>query len=454
MSTADSTLRPRPEVGRPLPWHFPTAERTELPNGLTLLVVDLPGKALPTAQLLLDLPVAADPAGREGAAVLAAQCLDEGTSERDAEAFAEALEGLGASFYAQAGSDGLRAAVQAPVRNLQAALAFAAEAVQAPAFPESEVARLVASRLDAIEQERANPGTRARLAYRESAYVDGERARVPDGGSVASVRALDRDLVAALYAGRSHPSLATLVLAGDLGGVDPLELASVFDGWGAGSTADALDLAPARTVAGPRVVVVDKPGAVQTELLLGHPSVDRRHPDWSALTAVSWALGGTLTSRIDAVLREEKGYTYGMRAGLEPRRNGGTFAIHGSVDTPNTGAAVADLLRVLRTAVRDGFTDAERLSTADYLAGVAPLNYETPEAVAAHLLTVRGTGLPPGWLDAHLERLRTLTLEDMNRACAEQITPDAALLVAVGDASVIAGPLGDCGLGPVEVVSG
>lgn len=452
-SVPSADLRPRPEVGRPLEWTFPAATRTVLDSGLTLLVVDLPGKALPTAQLLIDLPVSADPEGREGAAVLAGQALDEGTEVRDAEEFAEALEGLGASFYGSAGGDGLRAGVQAPVRQLAAAIELAAEALRVPAFPAGEISRLRASRLDNLEQERANPAARARMAYRSAAYAEGERSRISDGGDAVSVALLDRDLVAELYTARSHPALATLVLAGDLGGADPLALAAAFDGWGRGRPApEPATVRPAKTVDGARVIIVDKPGAVQTELLLGHPSIDRLHPDWAAMMAVAWTLGGTLTSRIDTVLREEKGYTYGMRAGMEPRRNGATFSVHGSVDTANTGAAVDDLVRVLRTAVEGGFTDAERLSTADYLAGVAPLNYETPEAVAAHLLMVQGMGLPEGWLDAHLARLRSLTLDDLNRTCAEHVRMDSALLVAVGDASVIAGPLRDAGLGEVEVV--
>lgn len=446
-----SALRPRPEVARPQLWRTPPVERTRLPSGMRVLSSALPGRGLAAAHLLLDLPTTADPQGSEGTAVLLAHCLDEGTADKDAVQFADALEGLGATFHAQAAHDGLRVEVVAPGEALPAALALLVEAVSAPSLPESEVERLVAARADAIRQSMASPGQRARIAFQEAWYAAGERAAVPDGGTLATVPGLRRADLSALYQQRADPGLGTLVLVGDLG-PDPAALAaSAVEGW----TPMTAARTPARAdVASPgrRVVVVDKPDAVQTQIHLGLPGVDRRSPEHAAVAVLAWALGGTLTSRIDQVLREEKGYTYGIRMQTVPRRRGGTLVVSGSVERDVTAAAVADLMGILEAASTGGFTTDEVQDCVDYLVGTAPLNYETADALAGHLVSAEAADLEPGWLDGHLGRLQQVGPDALTHLAGRLLEADDRVLVVVGAADVIAEPLRALGLGEMTVL--
>lgn len=446
-----TTLQPRPAVPRPQAWQLPPVERTRLASGLNVLTCPLPGRGLAAAQLLLDVPTLADPQGAEGTAVLLAHCLDEGTARRDAVEYADALEGLGATFHAQAAHDGLRIEVVAPGDRLPQALALLVEAACEPVFPEREVERLVASRVDAIRQALASPPQRARIAFQLAWYAAGERAALPDGGTLASVPSITRADLATLYQQRADPGLGTLALVGELG-PDAVRLAeAAVAGW----TPMTAARTPARVdqaSPGRRVVIVDKPDAVQTQIHLGLPGTDRRSPEHATASVLAWALGGTLTSRIDTLLREEKGYTYGIRMQAVPRRRGGTVVVSGSVERDVTTQGVADLMAVLDGAVTGGFAQDEVDGCVDYLVGTAPLNYETADSLAAHLVSSVAADLEPGWLDGHLQRLRAVTPDALVEMAQRVLSAEDRVLVLVGAAEVIAAPMGELGLGEVTVV--
>ena len=452
MTTA--TLQGRPVLGEPVRWHFPALDRDRLPNGLTVLGVHLPGKLVASAAVLVDLPVDSDPAGREGLAAVAASALSEGTDERDAEAFADALERQGASFDADAGYRGLSALLAVPVSRLEAGLGLLAEAVTRPAFGAPDVDRVVQRRLAQIDSTRSNPAGRAALEFTAALHQPGTRMAVPDGGTRETVAPITAADVAAGYAARAAAATSTLLVAGDLTGLDVSALAAAAFGDWTGAAAEPWTPTEPGPDTGHRAVIVDRPGSVQTQLVLGHSSADRRSPAWPAMTLAAYAVGGTLTSRIDAVLREEKGYTYGMRGRFEAHRRTGTFTVSGSVDTQNTPAALRDLDGILRVAVEGGLTPQEHAAARDYLVGVSPMRWETPGSVARQLISVVGNDLPVDWVDGFLDGMRAATLADLDAALRAQVRPADLLLVAVGEAATIADPLRDLGYGePVVLTS-
>lgn len=444
------TAPARPEVGEPRPWSFPTVQSSVLESGLRVLTCHVVGKAVATVEVVADLPVDCDPEGQEGLAVVAARCLDEGTAVHSADEFAAELERHGATFHASASYEGLSAAIDVPVSRLSSALPLLAEALRTPAFPESEVERVVAQRLDQITQDRANPAQRAAIELTAALHPSGSRFAVPMAGTAETVARVRHDAVRDAYA-RVGPATTTVVVAGDLTGVDATALVSTaFAGW-VGSDTPWTPTEPT-PVATPSVVVVDRPGSVQTQLVLGHAAVDRRHADWPAMVLGAYLLGGTLTSRIDMLLREEKGYTYGMRGAFQPNRRGGVFGVSGSVDTENTAPALEDLLGVLRLAVAEGVTSEEVEAARQYLVGVSPLRWETPGAVAGHLVTVVGNDLPLEWTDAYLAALRATTVDQVSAAIARHIHPESLTVVAVGDADTVVKACHAAGLPLAKVV--
>ena len=248
-----------------------------------------------------------------------------------------------------------------PQRHLATAAALVTEALAEPVFPEEEVRRILRNRLAEIEQERASSAHRAARELARTLWDPLDRASRPTAGSTESIGALTRDDLVEFHATRVGPQGATVVVAGDLTGVDVVGvLEATLGTWSAPRHRPVpRPVAPVPAPDAARVVVVDRPGSVQTEIAVGRPGPDRSTPDgWAPYPVLSFVLGGSPSARIDAVLREDKGYTYGIRSSFRPRVAGGSFVTSGSVRSEVTGEAVEILLGILDGA-RDGFTDAE-----------------------------------------------------------------------------------------------
>jgi predicted Zn-dependent peptidase len=452
VTASPADLRPRPELGSPVAWRFPDFAETTLGNGIRLLTLHRPGKQVATVAAVLDIPADSDPAGGEGTASIAARSLSEGTESLTVDEFADALERNGANFGADAGYSGLSATLDVPVSRLASALPLMCDAVTRPAFPPVEVERLTRQRLAEIVRERSNPPSRASVEFGAALHAPGTRRALPTAGSEATVSGLTVAGVAAHYGARASAATATVLVAGDLSGLDVEAL--VAEGFGAWTGAAAALWTPTEpaTVPGPRSVVVDRPDSVQTQIVIGHGAPDRRSPDWAAAALAAYAVGGALTSRIDAVLREEKGYTYGMRARFAPDRRGGTFTVSGSFDTQNTEPALDDLARILREAVAEGLRQDERDAASEYLAGVSPTRWETPESLVRQAATLVGCDLPVSWVNGYLTGLREATLDEVNAALRAHVRPDELVVVAVGAAAEITGPLERLGFGTPVVL--
>ena len=305
---------PRPGPGQATPWAFPIPERGALANGLTVLRCHRPGQQVVAVEICLDTPLDAEPDGLDGIATIMAKALSQGTGDHTAEEFAAELERCGATLDARADYMGGRVSLAVPVSRLPKALGLLAQAVRAPTFAGSEIQRLVRNRLDGIPLELAHPGRRAAKQLAQELFPASARMSRPRQGTEDTVARIDAPGVRAFYQARVRPTTATAVIVGDLTGVDlDAVLAGTLGGW-AGVSAEPLAVPPVTADDSGRVVIVDRPGAVQTQLLIGRTGPDRHDRAWPALVLGTYCLGGTLTSRLDRVLREEKGYTYGVRA--------------------------------------------------------------------------------------------------------------------------------------------
>ncbi|MFC4035017.1 M16 family metallopeptidase [Streptomyces polygonati] len=453
------TFHPQPQPGEPKPWAFPAPERSTLDNGLTLLTSHRPGRRVIAVEVLLSAPLAAEPAALEGVATIMARALSEGTDEHSAEEFAAELERCGASLSAHADHAAVRVSLEVPASRLDRALALLAEALRAPAFAEPEVKRLVANRLDEIPHELANPARRAAMALSKELYPASLRFSRPRQGTEETVRGIDAAAVRAFYQAHVRPSTTTAVVVGDFTGIDlPALLTGTLGRW----TGDRAEPRPRAAITSDdtaRVVIVDRPGAVQTQLLIGRTGPDRQDPVWAAQVLGTYCLGGTLTSRLDRVLREEKGYTYGVRAFAQVLLSSadGTgaalLAISGSVATEVTGPALADARQVIRTLAEGGLTEEERDVAVQNLVGVAPLRYETAAAVADTFADQVEQELPDDYQARLYARLAATGTVEATAAVVNAFPLDRMVVVLVGDAAAIADPVRELGIGPVSIVS-
>lgn len=453
-------FHPQPKGGAPKPWAFPAPERSQLDNGLTLLTSHRPGQQVVAVEVNLLAPLEAEPEGLDGIATIMARALSEGTDKHSAEEFAAELERCGATLDAHADHPGVRVSLEVPASRLPRALGLLADALRAPAFPDSEIERLVRNRLDEIPHELANPARRAAMALSKELFPATSRMSRPRQGTEETVTRIDAAAVRAFYDAHVRPATATAVVVGDFTGVDlQVALDDTLGAW-RGSTAEPLKPSAITADDTGRVVIVDRPGAVQTQLLIGRIGADRHDRVWPAQVLGTYCLGGTLTSRLDRVLREEKGYTYGVRAFGQVLRSSADgsgaamLAISGSVDTASTGPALQDLWQVLRTLAAEGLTDAERDVAVQNLVGVAPLKYETAAAVAGTLADQVEQHLPDDFQAQLYARLAQTGTVEATAAAVSAFPVDRLVTVLVGDAAQIAGPVKELGIGKVTVVSG
>lgn len=446
-----ATVQPRPDLGDPVAWAFPDVRTSVIGPGLTVHQLHMPGRGLVAVDLRLDAPITLDPAGREGLALITSRALDEGSSRRDGNDFAAALDRVGADLHTGAGTAGMRVSVDVPATTLPEALDLLAEAALDPVFPGREVDRLVAQRVDAIRQQLARPDQRIGIVERE-VLVDGHRCALPNGGTLDTVASIDRDAAATFHADHVMTGPATLVIVGDLSGIDVEQVAADRLAHFVEASRPSHAPTPLPVRSGPRVVVVDKPEAVQSQLLVSRPGPDRHEGSWAAARAAAYVLGGTLTSRLDMVLREEKGYTYGIRSRLVTYRRGGIAQLaNGSVDTPVTGDAVRLALQIIDTFAAEGPTQAELDAAVDYLVGVRPLALETPRALASEITRNLGDDLDPTHTDTELAALRDVTVDQVAEAAAAHLRADDTTVIAVGDADAIAADLEALGHADVDV---
>lgn len=442
----------RPPPAAPRAYRFPGFVRHRLENGLTAWLVPLPGRELVSAQLLTDAGAAAEEEAQGGIAALTAHLLVTGTRRLDAAAFAEETERLGIDVGSESGWDSARAGFSALGEHLEAGLALLAEMVRTPRLDPREFERLKAERLNEILQARADPGRLADESFIRELYAEGVPYGRPAGGLPEMIERLTVDDARSFHATRYAPDRAHLVLAGAFDSEAAFAaIERSLGGWRSiGTGHRSID---PRTRGGRRVVLVDRPGSVQSELRVGHLGIDRLDPRYFAASVMAALLGGVFGSRLNLRLREELGYTYGARCAFDPRRAAGPFLATAAVQTEVTVDALRELIGELER-IREAPPDERELAEVrDFLVGVFPLRFETTGGIAAAIEPMAIYGLPDDYWQTYRGRIESVDTGAVHDVARELVRPDEAVIVLTGDAARVRDDLERAALGPLEVVA-
>lgn len=439
----------RPSGLPPRPYAFPSVRRLRVEGG-EIVAAHLPGRAMAWAGLLLEAGALHDPAGLEGLARVTGGLLDEGSAHYTADEFGLAVERLGARWTWGHDWETQSVGVDVPVARLPQGVELLAEAVRRPAFTPHDVERFLADVAASMKQAWAQPGTRAQEAYRRCLFgPDGRYGRLLDGTPDSNARITGDDIRA--FHARRMTAPGTLLVAADLDAVDLAALGrAVFAG-----AAGPDDRAATPPIAGDppavRAFVVDRPGAVQSVLRIGHTGPSRATPDLVAIDLCVEVLGGSFTSRLNHRLREVKGYTYGAGASFAPGRRVGTFTVAASVHTEVTADAVVDALAEIRRMHEGGVMAEEFTATQAHTLGSMPIRLQTPRGIGARLREAVVHGLPDDHVTREYADVLAATAEDATRAAATYLRPDALTVVVEGDAAVVMPQLAAAGLEPTSV---
>lgn len=432
----------RPEVGAPARWRFGEPDHAWLDNGLQVLVCHRRGQHVASLCLSLDLPLGGEPDGLEGVATITQRCLDEGTVQHPGASFAEALEDIGAVLNGSVGYSASQLYADVPVAKLPQALALLAEVIRTPQFLATEIERHCELRLAEIDQLMASSASTAQLAFRRACIPGRFRASRMTGGAADSVSAITSAAVRTFHEHHYRPESATLIITGDLdhGVYEAVEAA--FGDWVVPSVGTPVHQHPTRRL--PHRWLIDRPGAVQADVRLGAFGIDRTDPRWADIQVATHVVGGAFLSRLNRVLREERGFTYGVHLVNQPMRDGGLLAVQGSFRTEVVAEAIrvaANLINLTEAPI----TDAEVVEAVSYHSGSAPLRYSTAQGVTQHLAALKAAGLTAEFIDANALALTQVTPTSATDALVELLPSKRLSLVVVGDATALRGPLADAG---------
>lgn len=395
-------------------------------GGVTAWLVE--DRSLPVLSLAWAWPggAALDPAGREGLSGLAAALLSEGAGPLSNVAFADALrnEGIGLGF--SGGRESFEGSLRALTPALPEALRLARLAMTEPRLEPASLARVKARAVLGARQQLETPAGLARRAFWEASFPAHPAGRLP---TPESLEAATREEIQAALARQLRAEGVILAAAGDtdaagLRGI----LRALFAPLPAGAPPAPPPLpAPARF----GVRVVEK-AAPQATLMFGQDGLRPTDADWEAFqVALRILAGGGFTSRLTRSVREERGLTYGIGAGLDLLFGRGIVV--GQVQTDN--ATAGEVWRLVREAwaamAAEGPTEAELREATAFLAGSLPLQFTDTRRTAGLLLGLRQAGRGPEWLADRARRLAALTQADVARA-ARRLDPDALSLAVAG----------------------
>ncbi len=427
----------------------PEVETSLLLNGLKVHAV--PKREIPLVNLYYIVPVGAetDPAGKAGLADLTAEMLTLGTRKRPAAQLAIDVDALGATLSAFSGWESTTLHLSGLSEDWEKLMELLLEIFTQPAFASQEFEQLRKRRLAALVQQKDESAVTADERFQEILF-QGSPYDHPVYGTLDSVSHLACEEAEEFYRQQFSSVGGFLVLVGNF----PVEgcfrwAEANFPSVGRVPPVRKKDFCPGDSARG-RTIFVDRPDLTQSQIRLGHMGIEHAHPDFLAFEVMNYALGaGGFSSRLMQKIRSERGYTYGIRASLEPRKNPGPFLISTFTPTATTFPCVQEILAVVRSFIAQGPTDQERSEAINFFTGSYPLKFETLSQIAQKIIQAEVNGLGLEYLSTYPGRVEAITREEMSQAAQKHLHPEEMLLLVVGRAEEFRGEFS--GLGGVEM---
>ena len=445
--TAQGYPKTPPAPGPLTPAPFPPFQDAVLPNGLRLLVVTSRKQPVVSVSLNFSAGSSFDPAGKEGLAAMTAGLLTKGAGTRSAEQVSEAIEGAGGTLNAGAGADFLSIGSTVLTTSLPLAFELIGDAVVRPSFSEKEMELLRTQTLSALQVQLTQPEAIADRAFRHALYGAHPYAK---SELPASLKANSRADLLAFHRARLRPGGALLVVAGDVTFAEARRLAlQSFRGWtGAAAPVAAFRAPPSR--AKTEIILVHRPGSVQSNLVVGNLTYLATDPRTYAAAVANQVLGGSASSRLFMTLREQKSWTYGAYSGYTRRKGIGSFSATTEVRTEVTDSALREILSQLTRIGTEAVPRAELDAAKGSITGSYPLSIESADQVASAVANARLYGLPPDYVQTYRVRIGAVTAAQALAVSAATIRPRAAAIVIVGDGAKVYERIKD--IAPVTIV--
>jgi zinc protease len=390
-----------------------------------------------------------EPAGKQSVASLTAALLSEGTKTRDAEALSNALQLLGTSVNASVAGESGSIGFRSTAAKFPATLEILADILVNPTFPDAGLERLRGQRLVQLTQARAQPAAIASRVFPRVVYGSAH----PYGRVVTeeSLKAVTRADLVAFHKAYYQPGRALITVVGDTTAatVKPV-IEKALIAWTKGGERPSFTFPAVAEPKATTIFLVDKPGAAQSTFAIGRPGPPRNTPDYYALQVMNTMLGGMFQSRLNANIREEKGYSYGVSSSFGYGKGPGPFRTGGDIVTEKSDAALVEFIKELRGILGERPITDEELSIAkDALIQRLPGTFASVGSINSALTTLWTWNLPDDYYQQYARRIAAVTKDDVLRVAKQYVTVDKLAIVIVGDRKVIEEPLKATGIAPI-----
>jgi zinc protease len=444
-----------PAPGGPMSLNLPQLQKAMLSNGLKVVLAERHSAPVVNFTLMVDSGYSADPANATGTASFEQRMLEEGTPTRDSLKIGEELESLSANFNASASLDYSLVSLNTLSSTMDPSLDIYADLILHPAFPEKEFARLQKERIAGIQREKVTPQSMALRVVPTLLYGVGHPYAVPftGTGTEASVSKMTREDLAKFHSTWFKPNNATLLVVGDttMSEIKP-KLEKLLASWQAGDvpkrTVPHVD-EPAKDV----VYLIDRPGSGQSVIFGAQLAPPQNDPDAIALQLVNGIFGGKFSSRINMNLREDKHWSYGVRAILPPARGQRPYISISAVQTDKTKESMVELVKEYNNIAGAKPISADELKDEqDNVTLALPGTFETDQQLSGAYGNILQYGLPEDYYNTFTQKALALTPDGANETAKKYILPDHLIWVVVGDMSKVEAGVRELNLGEVHKI--
>jgi zinc protease len=417
-------------------FQLPEYKRVQLPNGMTLLLLEKHSLPLVSVQVALRSGSIADPAGKEGTASITAALLRKGTNTRSAEQVSADLDFIGMQYGAEADQDGSYVSADFLKKDLDKAMDLLSDLMLHATFPVEEVRKKTAQEQDAVRSAKDDPDGVYESYFLKFLYGDHPYGR-PPGGDEQSLGNITRDDIAAFYKRNYTPGNTIVAVVGDFDSAAmQAKLSQLFGSW-KGAAPAAVNLPALKPVTGKRVLLVDKPDSTQTYIVVGNIGLAATNPDRGSVDLVNTLFGGRYTSTFNTELRIKSGFSYSAFSYFDRYRVPGPFIMYTYTRNATTEPAIDKSLEVLGTLHKQGYNAEDIASGKNYVNGTFPLRMETTAQLAGRMVRLEMYGITRDQFNQSMAQEEATTAADAKRVTEIYFPSQDYVMVLIGKASEI-----------------
>jgi len=419
-------------AGESTPVKLPPITEKVLPNGLKIIAVEKHELPVMSLKMMVKAGSSQDPLGKAGLAGMTAGLLTKGTISRSATDIAEEIDFIGANLNSNTDWDASYVSYSGLKKHFDKGLEVFSDVILNPVFQLSEIDRLRKQKISSYINSKDDPESLVNEHFNRLLYGNHPFGFNADGTD-QSLPKINRQDIIDYYQNYFAPNNSVLVVSGD---IVPEEMFGILEGkfgkWRQ-KYVNFPEISQPEVVKGYKILLVNRPEAVQTQIAMGHFGIDRANPDYFNISLMNYILGGGgFASRLMKKVRSEMGLTYGIDSNFSSRKMTGPFSITTFTKNESVAAAIKEIFNQVRLVEKENVKAEELADAKSYLSGSYPMRFETPNQIASQLLYVELYNLGADYISTYRDKVQAVTIEQVKSAADKYLDPDNMVIVAVG----------------------